>query len=94
MAERLRKMHQDDVRSKIQTSQLINRLQDHALGKITLETSQIKAIEVLIRKTLPDLSQVTAEITPAEDSGESREAARAEVREIFGKPYLAVNNGQ
>jgi len=32
MAERLRKRHQDEVRTKIQTSQLINVLQDHALN--------------------------------------------------------------
>lgn len=56
MAARLRPQHQDDVRAKIKTSQLINRLQDHALGKVDLTTTQIKAIEVLIRKTLPDLS--------------------------------------
>jgi hypothetical protein len=58
MAERLRKMHQDDVRAKIKTSQLINRLENHALGELDLSATQIKAIEVLIRKTLPDLSAV------------------------------------
>jgi hypothetical protein len=58
MAARLRKMHQDDVRAKIQTSQLINRLESHALGEVELSATQIKAIEVLIRKTLPDLSSV------------------------------------
>jgi hypothetical protein len=58
MAARMRKTHQDDVRAKIKTSQLINRLEDHALGNITLEATQIKAIEVLVRKTLPDLSAV------------------------------------
>ena len=51
-------MHQEDVRRKIQTSQLINRLQKHALGELELSPSQIKAIEVLIKKTLPDLSAV------------------------------------
>lgn len=56
MAARLRPQHQENVRSKIQTSQLINRLQDHALGIVELTATQIKAIEVLIRKTLPDLS--------------------------------------
>lgn len=84
-------MHQEVVRTKIQTSQLINRLQDHALGKITLEPSQIKAIEVLIRKTLPDLSQVTATLTPAADM--DRSAAVAEAREIFGPPRLVASNG-
>jgi hypothetical protein len=56
MAARLRPQHQEDVRAKIKTSQLINRLQDHALGSVELTATQIKAIEVLIRKTLPDLS--------------------------------------
>jgi hypothetical protein len=51
-------MHQEDVRAKIQTSQLINRLESHALGNLDLSPTQIKAIEVLIRKTLPDLSAV------------------------------------
>jgi hypothetical protein len=56
MAARLRPTHQDSVRDKIRTSQLVNRLQDHAFGEVELTKTQIKAIEVLIRKTLPDLS--------------------------------------
>lgn len=56
MAARMRKTHQDDVRAKIKTSQLINRLSDHALKDRKLETSQVRAIEVLLKKTLPDLS--------------------------------------
>lgn len=58
MAARLRKTHQSDVRAKIKTSQLVNRLEDHALGTLDLSASQIKAIEVLIRKTLPDLQSI------------------------------------
>jgi hypothetical protein len=58
MAERLRKTHQEDVRAKIQTSQLINRLTDHALGKTELTATQVRAIEVLIKKTLPDLQAI------------------------------------
>jgi len=35
-------------------------LQDFALGKIAeIETGRLKAIEILLRKTLPDLSSVT-----------------------------------
>lgn len=52
------KLHQDDVRAKIQTSQLVNRLTDHALGIIELSTTQVRAIEILIKKTLPDLSSI------------------------------------
>lgn len=56
--------HQDDVRRKIQTSQLLNRLQDHALSEEgELSPSRIKAIEILLRKSLPDLSAV--EVTGA-----------------------------
>jgi len=57
MAVRLNKRHQASVISKIQTSQLINRLQDHAHGKVDLVTTQVKAIEILLRKTVPDLKQ-------------------------------------
>lgn len=55
-ARKLRPFHSDEVRAKIQTSQLLNRLTDHALGKVELSATQVRAIEVLIKKTLPDLS--------------------------------------
>lgn len=59
MAARIRKSHQDDVRAKIQASQLINVLQNHALGVTEeLAQSRIKAIEILLRKSVPDLSAV------------------------------------
>ena len=60
------KLHQDDVRAKIQTSQLINRLTDHALGVVELSATQVRAIEVLIRKTLPDLQAVSLAPTDEE----------------------------
>ena len=52
------RLHQEDVRAKIQASQLINRLTDHALGQVDLEPTQVRAIEILLKKTLPDLSAV------------------------------------
>lgn len=59
MAARMRKTHQDDVRAKIQASQLINVLQNHALGKTDdLSMSRMKAIEILLKKSLPDLSAI------------------------------------
>ena len=58
MAARMRKTHQDDVRSKIQTSQLVNRLTDHALGKIELSPTQVRSIEVLLKKSIPDLQAI------------------------------------
>lgn len=64
MAARLRKTHQEDVRLKIQATQLINRLQNHALGKkvggksVDLSPTQLRAIEILLKKAIPDLSSI------------------------------------
>ena len=52
MAARLRQTHQEEVKEKIQTSQLINRLNNHIDGKIELSNSQIDAIKFLINKRL------------------------------------------
>jgi hypothetical protein len=53
------KLHQDDIRKKIQASQLINVLQDHALtGEGEITPTRMKAIEILLRKSIPDLSSV------------------------------------
>ena len=57
MAARSRKIrHDDETRAKIQTSQLINRLSDHVLGKLELSPTQVRAAEILLKKTIPDLS--------------------------------------
>jgi hypothetical protein len=61
------KEQQERTRAAIKTSQLINRLQDFALGAkdpktdepIVVDANRLKAIEVLLRKSLPDLSAVT-----------------------------------
>lgn len=53
------KLHQDDVRAKIQVSQLINVLMGQALGTSDeIGMIRMKAIEILLRKSLPDLSAV------------------------------------
>ena len=60
MAARLNKLHQEDIRQKIQASQLINVLQDHALtGEGDMSPTRMKAIEILLRKSIADLSAVT-----------------------------------
>ncbi|MFM0439277.1 hypothetical protein PQQ84_22650 [Paraburkholderia strydomiana] len=65
MAARLRKTHQEEVRTKIQVSQLLNVLQNHALGTLEeLAPTRLRAIEILLKKTLPDLSQT--ELTGAD----------------------------
>lgn len=47
------------TRARIATTQLLKRLEDNAFGRIELNTNQIKSIEILLRKTMPDLTHVT-----------------------------------
>ena len=58
MAARKNLSHDKKTREKIKTSQLINRLEDHVLNELELSATQIKAIEILLKKTMPDLKQV------------------------------------
>lgn len=58
MAARNKLTHDEKTRMKIQASQLINRLESHALGDVELKMSQIKAIEILLKKTIPDLQSI------------------------------------
>jgi hypothetical protein len=58
MAARLDPAHDERTRAKIQTSQLINRLISHVNGEVELSSTQVRAAEVLLKKTLPDLQAV------------------------------------
>lgn len=62
-ARTLKPRHQDEIRTKIQTTQLVKRLENYALSDTEdeISTGRIKAIEILLRKALPDLSAVTME---------------------------------
>lgn len=61
MAVRLNKRHSDMVRTKIQASQLINRLTDHAFGECELSTTQLRAIEILLNKSVPNLAAIAVQ---------------------------------
>ena len=58
MAIRKRLYHPEEVRQKIKTSQLVNRLNNFVNGKIELSPHQVAAALGLIRKTMPDLSAI------------------------------------
>ncbi len=73
MAKRTNKPNHDDkTRKKIKTSQLVNRLQNHVLtsdkdkdiSSKTMTVSQIRAAEILLNKTMPNLQamQLDAQI--------------------------------
>ncbi len=48
----------EEAREKIKTTQLINRLQDHGLGELEMTPTQVRAIEILLKKRVPDLTSV------------------------------------
>ena len=55
----MNKLHQADVRAKIQVGQLLKTLQDHALtGAGELAPTRLKAIEILLKKSMPDLQAI------------------------------------
>lgn len=58
MAARFDPKHDARTREKIQTSQLINRLNSFVNGEVKLEPAQVTAALGLLKKTLPDLQAV------------------------------------
>lgn len=58
MAARLNPRHTDMVRQKIQASVLIDRLTKHANGDIEMSSTQVRAAEVLLDRSVPKLSQI------------------------------------
>jgi hypothetical protein len=44
---------------------LVKRLTDHAVGKVEMSPTQVKAVEVLLKKSLPDLAAI--ELSGKED---------------------------
>ena len=59
MAARLNKWTPEIVRRRIQTAHIVKVLQKHIRGKLEMSASQVRAAEVLLRKTLPDQSAIT-----------------------------------
>ncbi len=58
MAARLNRRHSEEVRSKIQASVLIDRLHKHANGELEMTSTQVKAAETLLDRSVPKLSQI------------------------------------
>ena len=50
MAVRLNRLHQESVIEKIRASQLIKRLENHALGELEMTATQIQATKILLDK--------------------------------------------
>lgn len=50
------------VRERIQVTKLVDCLQKHALGKLKMGATQIQAAGILLKKVLPDQTEVLGEI--------------------------------
>lgn len=48
----------DKVRERIKTGVIMDRLEKHMLGELELSQTQLKAAEILLRKTVPDLKAI------------------------------------
>lgn len=76
MAARKRAFHSEQVRERIQASQLINRLRDNALAEKELMTaSQVQSARILLNKSLPDLQSI-------QHSGDADRPIIQEIRQV------------
>ena len=46
------------TRARIQATKLVDRLQKCAMGEVEMSPAQLKSAEILLKKSLPDLSSV------------------------------------
>ena len=58
MAARLNPRHSDEIRQKIQASVLVYRLHQHAIGELDMTSTQIKAAETLLDRSVPKLQSI------------------------------------
>ncbi len=61
MAARKRPGLSENTRLRIKTTMLVKRLTDHVVGNCEMSASQVRAAEILLRKTLPDVQTVQLE---------------------------------
>jgi hypothetical protein len=58
MAARLNTHHSELTRQKIQAGNLVQRIQAHAMGEIEMTSTQLKAAEILLDRSVAKLSQI------------------------------------
>jgi hypothetical protein len=72
-------MLHEEARQKIRTTQLINRLQDHALGSVEMTATQVQATRILLGKCLPDMTEAKVTV----HSGDARQMSDAELLDVI-----------
>ena len=81
MATRLNKRHSETCRQRIKTSQLINRLQKHALGKLTKEMtdSQRDAAKFLVSQSMSKPAQTIIQDITTRNANELSDGELADI---------------
>ena len=51
--------HQEDVRRKIQASNIVTRLQQHINGEVEMSATQVAAAKILLDKSVASLQSIT-----------------------------------
>jgi hypothetical protein len=58
MAARIDRVHSERVRQRIQTSVIVERLHQHMMGELEMTSTQLRAAELLLDRSVPKLAQV------------------------------------
>ena len=86
MATHLRKRHIESATKAIKVTKLVKRLYENAVAEEEFMTAQqIRSAEILLRKTLPDISPVTIE---------GKDANSGQVVVVFGRPPQPAIEGE
>lgn len=75
-ARKLKPRHQEEIRRKIQASQIINRFQKALAGEVELTSTQVSCGKILLDKSLPNL--IATELTGSGEDGEILTGLRIE----------------
>jgi len=54
----------DGIRRSVRAKDIIDKLHEHILDGVDMSSTQVRAAEVLLKKSVPDLSAVTLDTGP------------------------------
>lgn len=83
-ARTLRPKHSDEIRAKIQASVIIGFLTEHIHGNREMSQTQIRSAEILLRKSVPDLSSVDMNVSGSLHNDTDEQIA-AKIAELTAK---------
>lgn len=78
------------LRDRIKAPQLLNRLQDHALGECEMTSTQIQAAQICLRKVLADKTETKSEVTVRKIESMHEEQARLLAETFIESQRLAT----